>query len=219
MSRQSLSHFKVKGISRVGSAPVFVNLDIFGIMAVSLPPPSSIKEGENFMTWIKSVEIYMGAIDVKTASQKVNIVLHLLGPDVQGIIASLPEGEGTNEYEKLKDQLEKHFKPKVNTVVERHQFNTMVYEGGRVEGYVAKLKTQARKCDFDVNEVDNLVRDKLVATCPSSRVKESMLKEEKLTLTKAMVDGSLYGRQMPLFGSKLGRWKCQRKEHQGKMKG
>ncbi|XP_043234787.1 uncharacterized protein K02A2.6-like [Amphibalanus amphitrite] len=155
-------------------------------MAVSLPPPPSIKEGENFMTWIKSVEIYMGAIDVKTASQKVNIVLHLLGPDVQGIIDTLPEGEGTNAYEKLKDQLEKHFKPKVNAVVERHHFNTMVYEGGRVEGYVAKLKTQARKCDFDVNEVDNLVRDKLVATCPSSRVKESMLKEEKLTLTKAI---------------------------------
>ncbi|KAF0309527.1 FERM domain-containing protein 5 [Amphibalanus amphitrite] len=35
----------------------------------------------------------------------------------------------------------------------------MVYEGGRVEGYVAKLKTQARKCDFDVNEVDNLGKE------------------------------------------------------------
>ena len=59
--------------------------------------------------------------------------------------------------------------------------------GGRGEEYVAKLKTQARKCNFEVSEMDNLIRDKLLATCPSSKVKESMLEEDTLTLSRAVM--------------------------------
>ncbi|XP_043235721.1 uncharacterized protein K02A2.6-like [Amphibalanus amphitrite] len=157
-------------------------------MATSLPPPPGMQKGEDFGKWIKSVEIYMGAQNIESSAQKVNIVLHLLGPDVQEIVDTLPDiADVTDPYVKLRAQLEKHFKPQVNTVVERHVFNMMQYEGGRVEEYVAKLKTQARKCNFEASEMDNLIRDKLLATCPSSKVKESMLKERVLTLSRAIM--------------------------------
>ena len=90
-------------------------------MASGLNPPNGLQKGEDFGKWLKSVEIYMGAINVVPVKQKVSILLHLLGPEVQDIVETLPEIEGQeNEYEKMKKKLEKHFKPRVNTVVERH---------------------------------------------------------------------------------------------------
>ena len=156
-------------------------------MASALPPPTGLQKGEDFTKWIKSVEIYMGAINVSTVEQKRNIVLHLLGPEVQDIVDTLPDAEGDgDDYQKLVKKLEKHFTPQSNPVVERHAFNMMEYEGGRVEEYVAKLKAQARKCGFEEAEKQQLIRDKLVVSCPSSKVKEQMLKEENLTLTRAI---------------------------------
>ena len=156
-------------------------------MATGLAPPNVLQKGEDFGKWLKSVAIYLGAINVTAAKQKVNILLHLLGPDVQDIVETLPAIEGQeDEYGKMTKQLERYFKPKVNPVVERHTFNMTTYEEGRVEEYVAKLKAQARKCDFEAGAVDHLIRDKLVATCPSSKVKEAMLKEENLTLGRAI---------------------------------
>ena len=86
-------------------------------MATSLPPPPGMQKGEDFGKWIKSVEIYMGAQNIESSAQKVNIVLHLLGPDVQEIVDTLPDiADVTDAYVKLRAQLEKHFKPQVNTV-------------------------------------------------------------------------------------------------------
>ena len=53
----------------------------------------------------------MGAVTVVTPGKKMNIVLHLLGPDVQEIVDTLPEVEGSGDaYQRLKSKLDKHFK-------------------------------------------------------------------------------------------------------------
>ena len=155
-------------------------------MAASLPPPKTLEQGEDFSKWVSAVEIYMGAINVTSTTQKVNILLHLLGPDTQDILDTLPEEDGTDEYVQLKAKLLKYFKPRVNVVVERHHFHMLTYEGGRVEEYVSRLKKQARKCEFSPEEMEKQIRDKLVVTCPSRKVREGMLKEENLTLNKAI---------------------------------
>ena len=49
----------------------------------------------------------MGAINVTNTSQKVNILLHLLGADIQDIVDTLPDEEGSDEYAKLKGKLVK----------------------------------------------------------------------------------------------------------------
>ena len=54
-------------------------------MAFNLQPPKGLEVGEDFAKWVSSVEIYMGAINVTSSAQKVNILLHLLGPEIQDI--------------------------------------------------------------------------------------------------------------------------------------
>ena len=99
---------------------------------------------------------------------------------------TLPAETGEDDYVKLKAQLVKYFKPQVNVVVERHKFHLLSYDGGRVEDYVAQLKKQARKCEFSQEELEKQIRDRLVVTCPSRKVRESLLKEQNLTLDKAV---------------------------------
>ena len=67
----------------------------------SLPPPKPLEQGEDFSKWVSAVEMYMGAINVTSTTQKANILLHLLGPDTQDILDTLPEEDGTDEYVQL----------------------------------------------------------------------------------------------------------------------
>jgi len=156
-------------------------------MALSLPMMKTFEKGEDFGKWMKSVEHYLSAMNVKRIEQKISIVLHLLGPELQDIYENLPNLEvvpNENQYDNMKRKLESHFKPQGNPVVERHVFHTMKYEGGPVADYVAKMRSQARKCEF--HNVDEIIRDKLVTSCPIRSVKESMLKKKDLDLNKAI---------------------------------
>ena len=157
-------------------------------MAIVLPPPKALESGEDFEKWIGLVENYMIAINVKDPKQKKSIVLHILGSDIQNVYENLPAVDNTitDAYEIMKAKLTDYFKPKVNKVVERHIFNMMTYEGKGVPAYVAKLRTQAGKCGYPASEIDNHIRDKLVSTCPSGKVRENMLKEEELSLDRAI---------------------------------
>ena len=157
-------------------------------MALALPPPKAMEAGEDFEKWLASVENYMIAVGVTKDSQKKSIVLHLLGPEIQNIFSNLPDTPDgiTGEYNMMKFKLNLYFKPSVNEVVERHVFNAMKYDGNGVAGYVAKLRSQAGRCGYPVSEIDNHIRDKLVSTCPSVKVRECMLKENELDLTKAV---------------------------------
>ena len=157
-------------------------------MALSLPPPNSLERGEDFEKWLDSVEMYMCAMNISKEAQKKSIVLHLLGSHIQSIFKNLPEVDDTvtGDYNIMKAKLKIYYKPTVNTVVERHLFNTMKYQDESVAEFVAKLRHQANKCDYPEAEVDNFIRDRLLVECPVRKVMEVMLKEEKLTLNKAV---------------------------------
>ena len=158
-------------------------------MALALPAPKPLERGEDFQKWIKSVEIYMCAMNITKEVQKKNIVLHLLGPHMQDIYYNMSNDEEEDTYQQMKDKLKKYYKPTTNPVVERHIFNTMHYEStetSSVEEYVAKLRSQARKCDFPDAEIDSRIRDKLVSTCPYPNVKTKMLREENIDLNLAI---------------------------------
>ena len=155
-------------------------------MALALPPPKAMESGEDFEKWLESVEMYMGAMGISNAPQKKSIVLHLLGSHVQSIFKNLPDVELQGEYNIMKAKLKCYYKPRVNTVVERHLFNTLKFEDETVPGFVAKLRNQANKCEYPDAEVDNFIRDRLLVECPSRKVKERMLREDQLTLDKAV---------------------------------
>ena len=58
------------------------------------------------------------------------VLLHCAGPDVQDIFFSLTEEEGTDEYDKAVQTLNKHFEVKVNMPYERYGFRNMEQAAG-----------------------------------------------------------------------------------------
>ena len=110
-------------------------------MALSLPPPNALKQGEDFNKWMDSVEIYMNALNITKDLQRKCIVLHLLGPQIQEIYRNLPRAveQSEDSFKNMKEVLRAYFKPATNHVVERHMFNQMKFCWSTVEKYVAKL--------------------------------------------------------------------------------
>ncbi|KAK9737045.1 hypothetical protein QE152_g11056 [Popillia japonica] len=97
------------------------------------PPREMSLEGVvvcNFRRWKQQFTIFMeasGAADSTEMSnkKKAAILLHTIGPEVQGICNTLEVPETTKkDCKNLLDYLEHHFKPKENETINRHQFHT-----------------------------------------------------------------------------------------------
>jgi hypothetical protein len=70
--------------------------------------------------------------------------------------------------------------------MEHHAFNTRVQEQGEsIQAYVSDLKIKAGTCKFETLK-DEMIRDRLVVGIRSDAVRKLMLREEKLTLEKAI---------------------------------
>jgi hypothetical protein len=59
----------------------------------------------------------------------------------------------------------------------------------RIDQYVTDLKFIAKDCEFEHLE-DGLIRDRIVCDTNSPKVKERLLREDKLTLAKALLVSS-----------------------------
>ena len=94
--------------------------------------------------------------------------------------------EQRNNVNECITALEAYFKPKRNVVYERYIFNTCgQIEGETVDGYVNRLKKHASTCGFGTLN-DELIRDRLVLGINDEGTKLRLLKEDKLTLDKAI---------------------------------
>ncbi|CAC5384774.1 unnamed protein product [Mytilus coruscus] len=96
---------------------------------------------------------------------------------------------GENEADKLEVLLKKfedYCIPKKNVTVIRHRFNTRVQNSSEsIDQYLTDLKLIAKNCEFE-HLKDGLIRDRIVCGTNSSRVKERLLREDGLTLDKAV---------------------------------
>lgn len=76
--------------------------------------------------------------------------------------------------------------PKTNVTVIRYRFNTRVQgRSESIDQYVTDLKLIAKDCEFEHLE-DGLIRDRIVCGTNYPRVKERLLREDNLTLAKAI---------------------------------
>ncbi|KAI8438613.1 hypothetical protein MSG28_011051 [Choristoneura fumiferana] len=79
-----------------------------------------------------------------------------------------------------------HFDQKKNLTVERHRFFTRnQVDGETIEQYAYDLKKLSSSCEFG-DLCDSLIKDRLVCGVTSKAIRERLLREEDLTLTKAM---------------------------------
>ncbi|CAC5382855.1 unnamed protein product [Mytilus coruscus] len=96
---------------------------------------------------------------------------------------------GENEADKLEVLLKKfedYCILKKNVTVIRHRFNTRVQNSSEsIDQYLTDLKLIAKNCEFE-HLNDGLIRDRIVCGTNYSRVKERLLREDGLTLDKAV---------------------------------
>ncbi len=77
--------------------------------------------------------------------------------------------------------------PRKNVIYERYVFwQSNQQEGETIDQYITSLKQKVKSCEYDPACLDEMVRDKLVFGVKDLAVKERLLREENVTLQKAV---------------------------------
>ena len=144
---------------------------------------------QRWSRWRKAFETYFTAAEIvkKSAEVQVAILLHSAGTEAQEIFSQFTfENENDKkDVKKVLDHFSTYCKPRKNTVYERYCFwSRGQVEDEAVDKWVKELKTISSNCEF--TEEDNMIRDKIVFGYRDPKVKERMLRESMLTLTKAL---------------------------------
>ena len=97
--------------------------------------------------------------------------------------------DGSNVWARMITQLKKSFSdycnPRKNITYERHKFNTRNQaDGESIDQYVTELQTLAATCEFG-DLKDSLICDRIVCGINSQAMKERLLREPDLSLSKA----------------------------------
>ncbi|XP_063619124.1 uncharacterized protein LOC134791960 [Cydia splendana] len=136
--------------------------------------------------WRKAFETYSKACEIgkKTEDVQLSILLHVIGEQCREVYDQFTETFATTKA--LLDRFDKYFLPTKNLTMERHKFfmrNQL--EGETTEQYTFELKRLAKTCEFgDLN--DDLIKDRLICGLTEDALRERLLRECDLTLTKAM---------------------------------
>ena len=146
--------------------------------------------GEVFRRWEQSYQIYLKAsgLGSKPKAQRLAILLNLAGEDaieVYNHFKYLPD-EDADDPEVVLRKFSEFCSPKSNVVYERHRFwsvDMTQYDG--IDFFVSELRTRAKTCHFGDGE-DDMIRDKIVFSLQDTRVKERLLREDSLTLSRCL---------------------------------
>ena len=157
------------------------------------PPPPLILTGniaENWRRWEQRFQLYMtasGALD-KEETVKIAILLHTVSEEaleVYNTLTIIPDGD-EETMEEVLQAFTDYCSPQKNVVFERHQFWSHAMSAGiSVDRFITELRQKSKDCEFGRNE-DDMIRDKLVFSINDIRLKERLLRDNALTLRRAM---------------------------------
>ena len=166
-----------------------VNIEIQGISPFECKGNSSAL-APRWKKWLQSFQYFLVAKGVVNDAQKIALLLHTAGIEVQELYETLTDpgtdtfGEDTaTEYEKTVRTLDAYFATKLNEPYDRYVFRSMTQQDGEtVDQFIARLRKQAQNCNFHDPNVD--IRDQVIDKCRSSVLRRKLLGKENLTLTK-----------------------------------
>lgn len=153
------------------------------------PPKPFVIEGElksKWKQWKQRFQLYMTATesDKKSDEIKKAILLHSVGEEILGIFNTLNKENAT--YEESLKALEDYFMPKANVTVERHNFYMRTQsENEEFNSFYNDIKKLVVNCDFG-DMKDDMIRDRIVCGIKDPQVKQRLLREDALTLEKAV---------------------------------
>ena len=166
-------------------------------------PPGCIAFGssnldETWRSWEQQFRTFFTACELNNKPKEVQvaILLHTAGPEAQEVFNQFvfqtagpennPPGENNDEWETVLEKFRHYCKPRKNTVYERHCFWSRNQGNGElIDQWIKDLRMKAKLCEFGDQE-DLMIRDKIVFSVHDERVKERLLRESDLSLSKAL---------------------------------
>ncbi|XP_063368298.1 uncharacterized protein LOC134656717 [Cydia amplana] len=136
--------------------------------------------------WKKAFNIYFDACELSKKEEKVqiSILLHVIGERAREVYQQF-ESECTT-LKSLIARFDKFFLPKKNLTIERHRFFTRCqHDGESIEQYAFELRKLSATCEFGTLMQD-LIRDRLICGIKEDALRERLLREPELTLSKSL---------------------------------
>ena len=161
--------------------------------SAQLKPPSGLQLtgnlGENWQKFKQRFDLYSVASGLKEKSEDVqaSALLHMVGEDALEVYNTF---EFTTAADKMKvkpicEKFQEYCNLRKNATFERYKFSTHVQGSKGIELYITELKTLSQSCEFSTL-CDSLTRDRIVCGITSSHLRERLLRETDLSLTKAI---------------------------------
>ena len=111
-----------------------------------------------------------------------------LGAKIYAVLKNLtaPEAPSDCTMAQIKEELIKHFKPKLPVIAERFTFHKREQRSGEpMKEFVIELRRLSRTCNFG-GFLEEALRDRLVCGMTSSSTQKKLLAEKNLTLQRAI---------------------------------
>lgn len=164
--------------------------------------------GLEWKNWHRAFEWYLKANRIENDSDKFVKLIHLAGPKVQELYATLPVPPSVqqvprgplatgivphlSDYEMALAKLNEFFEPKKNSTYERHMFRVLKQEHGEKIGIFAmRLRVQAEKCEFGDSMEDN-IKDQIIEKCVSAKLRRELLKLGDTNLDKILMTAKVF---------------------------
>ena len=138
---------------------------------------------------IQAMELYIEfSLAEKSEKEKCSAFLYLIGHSGRDVHSTMKfTNEEKDKVSVLFKKFDEYCRAKQNVTMERYKFN-MRNQGKdeTVNQYITALRLLAKNCTFGPLE-DEMIRDRLVCGIISERVKGRLLREQELSLDKAMM--------------------------------
>ena len=147
---------------------------------------------EEWRRWEQQFRVYYTAAELvkKEAKTRIAILLHCAGPEAQDIhsnfVFSEADGDRASDYNSVLKKFKEYCEPRKNEVFEQYKFwQRDQHNGETVDQWVNDLRILLGSCEYGDQKEKNL-RDSIVLGVADTRVKERLLRESDLALTKAL---------------------------------
>ena len=145
---------------------------------------------DNWRRFKQQFEIYLTASDKAEVDDdvKVALLLNFAGEEALEVFNTFTFAT-PGDAKKLAVVFEKfntYCNPRKNVVYERYNFWKCTQQEENIDSFVTILRQKIKACEYPSNITDDMIRDKLVFGIKDLTVKERLLREESLTLQKAL---------------------------------
>lgn len=155
---------------------------------------------KKWKSWLRSFQYYVKGEGISDKDKLFNLLLHTAGPEVQEIFDDLADPNddlldtdpnkvkpnADDDYQKALRKLNSYFTHSSNPTFERHIFRQLTPQQGESgTQFATRLRHQGNLCEFGT-QLDDHIRDQLVATVRDATLQRQLLSESKLTLSKTL---------------------------------